>query len=152
MSKMRRSSRRRSSSMLAEINVVPYIDVMLVLLVIFMITTPLLTQGVKIDLPQAKANTLDDQKQTPIVVTVDKEGNYYLNIAEKPDEPMTARALVNLVAAHLELAKEASMNRQVMVRGDQGVDYGKVVYAMALLQQAGVEQIGLVTETPNETN
>ena len=149
MSKLRRAPRRRQS-LLAEINVVPYIDVMLVLLVIFMITTPLLTQGVKIDLPQAKANALEDQKQTPIVVTVDKDGNYFLNIAGKPDEPMTARALVNLVAAHLELAKEASMNRQVMIRGDQGVDYGKVVYAMALLQQAGVQQIGLVTETPNE--
>lgn len=150
MSRRTRSPRRRG--MIADINVVPYIDVMLVLLVIFMITTPLLTQGVKIELPQAKANALKDDKHMPIVITVDKKGDYFLNIADKPDQPMTARALVNLVAAHLMLAKEAGMNKPVMVRGDQGVDYGKVVYAMALLQQAGVEQIGLVTETPNENS
>lgn len=133
---------------MADINVVPYIDVMLVLLVIFMITTPLLTQGVKVKLPQAKANSLSDKTQVPLVVSVDKDGKYYLNIASKPNQPMTARALVNLVAAHLQLAKEAQTTRQVMIRGDENVDYGKVVYAMALLQQAGVENVGLITETP----
>lgn len=133
---------------MAEINVVPYIDVMLVLLVIFMITTPLLTQGVKVNLPQAKANSLADKSQVPLVVSVDKEGKYYLNIATKPNKPMTARAIVNLVAAHLQLAKEAGANRQVMIRGDADVDYGKVVYAMALLQQAGVKNVGLITENP----
>lgn len=133
---------------MAEINVVPYIDVMLVLLVIFMITTPLLTQGVKVNLPQAKANSLSDKSQVPLVVSVDKEGKYYLNIATKPNKPMTARAIVNLVAAHLQLANEAGANRQVMIRGDADVDYGKVVYAMALLQQAGVKNVGLITENP----
>lgn len=148
----RRPRRRPRRSMMADINVVPYIDVMLVLLVIFMITTPLLTQGVKIELPSAKANALEDDKHMPIVVTVDKKGDYFLNIADKPDQPLTARALVNLVAAHLMLAKEAGMDKPVMVRGDRGVDYGKVVYVMTLLQQAGVQQVGLVTETPNENS
>ena len=155
MRRINRSSRyqnqnrgNRKKGPIAEINVVPYIDVMLVLLVIFMITTPLLTQGVKVALPQAKANSLADTHQMPLVVSVDKAGKYYLNIASKPNKPMTARALVNLVAAHLQLAKEAQTTRQVMIRGDADVDYGKVVYAMALLQQAGVKYVGLITETP----
>ena len=146
----RRSSSKKSP--MAEINVVPYLDVMLVLLVIFMITTPLLTQGVKVDLPQAKANSLEDKNQVPLVVSVDKNGRYYLNIASKPNQPMTSKALINLVAAHLALAKEAQTTRQVMIRGDQDVGYGKVVYAMALLQQAGVQNVGLITETPPENS
>ncbi|MBP9726778.1 MAG: protein TolR [Gammaproteobacteria bacterium] len=133
---------------MSEINVVPYIDVMLVLLVIFMITTPLLTQGVKVNLPKAKANAIAEKHQEPIIVSVDKEGLYYLNVADKPSQPMTARALTNLVSANLSLAKEAGTSRQVFVRGDSAVDYGKVVVAMTLLQQAGAENIGLITESP----
>ena len=135
---------------MSEINVVPYIDVMLVLLVIFMITTPLLTQGVKVTLPKAKANAIAEKHQEPIIVSVDKQGQYYLNIADKPNQPMTARALVNLVTTNLTLTKEAGTPRQVFIRGDSAVDYGKVVVAMTLLQQAGVENIGLITETPPE--
>jgi biopolymer transport protein TolR len=133
---------------MSEINVVPYIDVMLVLLVIFMITTPLLTQGVEVNLPKAKANAIAEKHQEPIIVSVDKQGQYYLNIADKPNQPMTARALMNLIAANLTLAKEAGVPRQVFVRGDSAVDYGKVVVAMTLLQQAGAENIGLITESP----
>jgi len=133
---------------MAEINVVPYIDVMLVLLVIFMITTPLLTQGVKVALPKAKANAIAEKHQEPIIISVDKQGLYYLNIADKPNQPMTSQALVSLVSTNLALAKEAGASRQVFIRGDSAVDYGKVVVAMTLLQQAGVENIGLITESP----
>lgn len=138
----------RKKRPISEINVVPYIDVMLVLLVIFMITTPLLTQGVKVTLPKAKANAISEKHQEPIIVSVDKAGLYYLNVADKPDQPMTTRALVTMVSANLALAKQAGVSRQVFIRGDQAVDYGKVVSAMALLQQAGVENIGLITESP----
>ena len=135
---------------IADINVVPYIDVMLVLLVIFMITTPLLTQGVKVTLPKAKANSISEKHQEPIIVSVDKQGQYFLNIADKPDQPMTSRALVALVTSNLALAKQAGAARQLFIRGDSAVDYGKVVTAMVLLQQAGVENIGLITESPTK--
>ncbi len=137
---------RKSSGVLAEINVVPYIDVMLVLLVIFMITTPLLTQGVKIDMPQAKAKSLANESQIPIVVSVDKKQNYYLNIVEKPDIPLPVGKLVTRVAAELAVDKEQGKHRQVLVKGDKSVDYGTVVLAMVMLQQAGVDEVGLMTE------
>jgi biopolymer transport protein TolR len=133
---------------MSDINVVPYIDVMLVLLVIFMITTPLLTQGVQVTLPKTKANAIEQKNQTPMIITVDKQGLYYLNTATEPNTPMTARALVTLVSSSVDMAKQAGVTRQVLIRGDNAVDYGKVVAAMALLQQAGVENIGLITETP----
>ena len=137
---------------ISEINVVPYIDVMLVLLVIFMITTPLLTQGVKVTLPKAKANAISEKHQEPIIVSVNKKGEYFLNIAEKPDQPMSSRALVSLVTSNLTLAKQAGAARQIFIRGDNAVDYGKVVTAMVLLQQAGVENIGLITESPTKAD
>jgi biopolymer transport protein TolR len=143
-----RNKRRRSKHLMADINVVPYIDVMLVLLVIFMITTPLMTQGVEIDLPKAQAKALSSENEEPIVISVNKEGQYFLNVAENPNKPMTSRALVNMVAAYLKLAQEGHVTRQVMIRGDKEVGYGKVVSAMALLQQAGVENVGLITQTP----
>ena len=133
---------------MSDINVVPYIDVMLVLLVIFMITTPLLTQGVNVTLPKTKANALEQKNQAPMIITVDKQGLYYLSTASEPNKPMTTRALVTLVSSSVEMAKQAGITRQVLIRGDSAVDYGKVVTAMALLQQAGVENIGLITETP----
>lgn len=140
--------RRRRQSLLAEMNVVPYIDVMLVLLVIFMITTPLLTQGVKINMPQAKAKVLSGKEQAPIIVSVDATGNYYLNVADKPEVPMAVQALVVRVAAEVAVAQEKQAKRSIFIKGDSDVDYGKVVRAMVLLQQAGVEEIGLMTQTP----
>lgn len=139
---------KRTKKLVHEINVVPYIDVMLVLLVIFMITTPLLTQGVKIHLPKAKAQTIAQTKHQPIIITVDKYGRYYLNIANDPDKPITADDLAIRIAAQLEIDKQANQSQQVFVKGDNAVDYGKVVYAMVLLQQAGVANIGLVTQSP----
>ncbi|HQU16002.1 MAG: protein TolR [Chromatiales bacterium 21-64-14] len=129
---------------MSDINVVPYIDVMLVLLVIFMITAPLLTQGVKVDLPQAAAQALPPDAKEPLVVTVDAQGQYFLNVGDYPDKPVTVETLVNRVAAVLKFRP----GTKVMMRADAHVDYGKVVTAMALLQDAGVPSVGLVTEPP----
>ena len=131
---------------MAEINVVPYIDVMLVMLVIFMITAPLLTQGVKVDLPEAAAQPIEESDKEPLVVSVDADGNLYLNVGEAPDDPVAAEGLVQTVAAVLRRQPQKS----VLVRGDHAVDYGAVVSAMVLLQQAGVPNVGLVTEPPEQ--
>lgn len=129
---------------MSDINVVPFIDVMLVLLVIFMITTPLLTQGVKVELPQTAAKAIDEQQKEPLIVTVDSSGNYYLNLSDKPDQPITARTLSYLVTT--QLSKQHTEQRPVLVRGDKNVNYGKVVEAMVLLQQAGAKSVGLITQ------
>ena len=131
---------------MAEINVVPYIDVMLVMLVIFMITAPLLTQGVKVDLPESAAQPIEEADKEPLVVSVDASGKLYLNVGEAPDTPVDAEGLVQTVAAVLRRQPQKS----VLVRGDHAVEYGAVVSAMVLLQQAGVPNVGLVTEPPEQ--
>ncbi len=141
---------RRSRNPIAEINVVPFIDVMLVLLVIFMITTPLLTQGVKVDLPKTEAKALPPDQKEPLIVTVDSAGNFYLNSASKPNQPITPRVLGNLVASQLTASTAAGDQRPVLVRGDKNANYGKVMEAMVLLQQAGAKSVGLITQpTPH---
>jgi biopolymer transport protein TolR len=140
-----RYSRHQRKAM-SEINVVPYIDVMLVLLVIFMITAPLLSQGVKVDLPKASAKQLPVKGKGPVVVSVDKKGCYYLNVVKNNDAPMEASQLVTRVVAELSVAKESGDERLVLVKGDRHVNYGKVVQMMVLLQRAGVEKVGLMTE------
>jgi biopolymer transport protein TolR len=131
---------------MSEINIVPYVDVMLVLLVIFMITAPLLTQGVQVDLPQAAASVIDKKQEEPLVVTVDKMGNYFLNIATNPTAPLMTKDLSLQVAAALK----RNPDRQVLVRGDEQVPYGQVVSAMVVLQEAGVPNVGLVTSPMDE--
>jgi biopolymer transport protein TolR len=131
---------------MSDINVVPYIDVMLVLLVIFMITAPLLTQGVSVELPQAEAEPMAAESDEPLVVTVTKDGNYYLSIGDNPDDPIDHQALVTKVAAVLRHRPKTP----VMVRGDTQVAYGKVIVAMTLLQKAGAPSVGLITETPEK--
>lgn len=142
-------ARRRSSrsSPMAEINVVPYIDVMLVLLVIFMITAPMLTQGITVDLPKTASDTVKTTGREPVIVSVDSHGAYYLNISRDPSMPMEPKALTVRVAAELALAREAKETLNVLVKGDQGVSYGKVIEAMGLLKQAGAEQVGLLTDS-----
>ncbi|MCP0914479.1 protein TolR [Legionella sp. 27cVA30] len=137
----------RRSAPVAEINVVPYIDVMLVLLVIFMITAPMLTQGVTVDLPKAASDTIKSADREPIIVSVNRDGEYFLNVSATPNTPIAPQALMVQVAAQLELAKEAKQALHVLVKGDQGVPYGKVVLAMSLLKQAGAEQVGLITDS-----
>lgn len=131
---------------MAEINVVPFIDVMLVLLVIFMVTTPLLTQGVKIDLPKTEAKAIPPQQKEPLIVSVDAAGNYYLNISDKPNQPVTAQTLSYLVTQQLAPTATSGDQRPVLVRGDKNSNYGKVIEAMALLQKAGAKSVGLITE------
>lgn len=134
----------------SEMNVVPYIDVMLVLLVIFMITAPMLTQGVTVDLPKTASQTLQPTDREPIIVSVNQQGSYFLNISATPADPIEAQALVVRVAAELQLAKEAGQKLNVLVKGDQGVMYGKVVQAMGLLKKAGAEQVGLLSDSEHD--
>jgi biopolymer transport protein TolR len=129
--------RDRKRPLMGEINVVPYIDVMLVLLVIFMITAPLLTQGVKVELPQASAKPVDMQEREPLVVTVDRRGRYFLE-----DKEIGREALVRRVSAVLRLQPKTP----VLIRGDRQVAYQDVVEAMVLLQAAGAPSVGLVTQ------
>ncbi len=129
---------------MAEINVVPYIDVMLVLLVVFMVTAPLLTQGVKVDLPQAVSAPLDNQDQEPVVVSIKADGSYYVKLGKDEEAAKSLNDISTQVAKILTLQPKTP----VLVWGDTKVDYGKVVELMALLQQAGAESVGLVTEPP----
>lgn len=145
---LKKKARRKNP--IAEINVVPYIDVMLVLLVIFMITAPILTQGVTVDLPKAAAESLKSADREPIIVSVDREGSFFLNISTTPGTPMDPQALMVRVAAELELSRQSGQALNVLVKGDQGVPYGKVVAAMSLLKQAGAEQVGLLTDSSEE--
>lgn len=136
--------KRKKRRSMSEINVVPYIDVTLVLLVIFMVTAPLLTQGVQVDLPKAGSEPMSTDNKEPLVVTVNKQGNYFVNIGDDQEKPIDHDILVARVAAVLR----NQPGTPVMVRGDKDVNYGKVVTAMALLQKAGAPNVGLVTETP----
>ncbi|WP_019029817.1 protein TolR [Colwellia piezophila] len=131
----------------AEINVVPYIDVMLVLLIIFMITTPLITQGVKVDLPQAESQPLDDDSKLPLVASVDAQGRYYLTVGANDKEPMSAEELAVLVKAHLAVEP----GTPVLINGDGAVSYDTVIQLMVLLQTvAGVPSVGLMTDSVEE--
>jgi biopolymer transport protein TolR len=132
----------RGRRLMGEINVVPYIDVMLVLLIIFMITAPLLTQGVKVALPRAGAEPLEAQQLKPLVLSIDRQGRLYLNIGGDP------RAVLDMetVAARATAALRSNPARAVLVKADAAIAYGRVVEAMVLLQQAGAKQVGLVTE------
>ena len=132
-----RRGRRRAMS---EINVVPYIDVMLVLLIIFMVTAPLLNLGVDIELPKSNARSLE-QKADPVLVTVDQEGTLYLTLGKAERETVDAQALVSKVAAFVRQNPQVP----VLIGGDERVDYGKVYGAMVLLQQAGAPRVGLMS-------
>lgn len=145
-----KSRHQRHKGPLSEINVVPYIDVMLVLLVIFMVTTPLLSQGIKVNLPKAQAQTIA-QSQEPIIVSVDSEGHFYLNTVTHPEVALDEAQLSQEVRQQLQLAQQKNQVRQVFVKGDKNVNYGKVVGAMVLLQKAGAINIGLITESPDKS-
>lgn len=145
---MRQRIRKKPMS---EINVVPYIDVMLVLLIIFMITAPLLTQGVKVDLPEVPSNPIPVTEDEPVIVNVDASGNYYLNFGDNQDKPIAASDLVKRVSAIIRIrAENKKPPLQILVGGDRAVPYGKVVELMALLQKAGVPGVGMITESPEK--
>ena len=132
--------------LMGEINVVPYIDVMLVLLIIFMITAPLLTQGIKVDLPKAAAEPLPPQNETPLVLSIDAQGRLYLNLGAAPKQPINDQTVLIRATAALRRAPD----RAVLVNGDQAVSYGRVVQAMVLLQQAGARKVGFQTDPPRK--
>jgi biopolymer transport protein TolR len=130
---------RKRRRLMSEINVVPYIDVMLVLLIIFMITAPLLTQGVKVDLPQAPAKALDTSDSETLVLTIDRDGQYYLD-----DRRITPEDLKRKVQGMLR----ARPQTPVKIRSDRNVSYGVVIKAMTILQSAGAPSVGLITDPP----
>lgn len=136
---MRKKAGRRKP--MAEINVVPYIDVTLVLLIIFMITTPLLQTGVDVDLPDAEAKVVEPKKDPPVIVSIDSQGQFFIDIGDHQEQPVSEADVVTRVAAVLRNKSETP----VYIRGDQAVDYGKVVTAMAALKSAGVSSVGLMT-------
>ncbi|MBV9622189.1 MAG: protein TolR [Gammaproteobacteria bacterium] len=136
------SSGDSSGGPMSEINVTPLVDVMLVLLIIFMITAPLLTQGVKVELPKAAAEPLQTQHLRPVVLSVDRAGRLYLNVGGTPQAPLDEASVEARVAQELRRAPET----QVLVKADTAVAYGRVVQAMVLLQRAGASKIGFLTE------
>jgi biopolymer transport protein TolR len=135
---------RKRRRPVSEINVVPYIDVMLVLLIIFMVTAPLVTQGVKVELPKAEAQALEEDSKPPLIASVDAQGQYFLSVGDNQQEPMSAVDLATLVAAQLQVEPQTP----VVVKGDGAVPYSEVVQLMVLLQRAGVPSVGLMTEPP----
>lgn len=134
------SNKRR---LVAEINIVPYVDVMLVLLVIFMVTAPMLTQGVQVSLPSATAESLPHDEKPPLVVTVDAKGDLFLDQSKEVIEP-------NALAIRIQALLRLDPTRAVLVRGDKSVNYGKVMNAMVLLKQAGATKVGLMTQHYDE--
>ena len=137
----RRSKKRRPMS---EINVVPYIDVMLVLLIIFMVTAPMLMQGVKVELPEANADPVENQDSEPLIVSVDQAGQLFLNVGSQEGQVLSLATIKDRVAAVMRRSPE----KPVLVWGDRAVPYGEVVTVMVALQEAGAPSVGLVTENP----
>jgi biopolymer transport protein TolR len=141
---MKQKERRQRRKPMAEINVVPYIDVMLVLLVIFMVTAPLITQGVKVDLPQADADPQPGEGTPPVVIHIDQFGDTYLDLGDNELLPVNQQLLFERL---VEVLDGAPMT-PIMVRADQSIDYGLVVDAMVAAQAAGAPSVGLVTQPP----
>ncbi len=136
---------RRRKKLMGEINVVPYIDVMLVLLVIFMITAPLLKEGVKVDLPDAGAKPIDAEflaKHEPLIVTIDTAGRLYINFGQNQEQPATEESVSARTAALLR----RDPLTPILVKADTSVPYGTVVHAMVLLQKAGAAKVGFLTD------
>ncbi|WP_169391752.1 MULTISPECIES: protein TolR [Psychrobacter] len=138
---------RKKADLNAQINVVPYIDVMLVLLVIFMVTAPMLTTGVDVDLPKEKTNTLK-QSQLPIIVTLTGSGEIFVSYENNIDLPISEPELIDTLANLQSQSDEAGEALQVMINADQNNQYGAVMGLMASLQQAGVQKVGLLTGAP----
>ena len=141
------ATRRRPMS---EINVVPYIDVMLVLLVIFMATAPLMMQGVEIDLPNTDSKPLSNEQDDPLVITVDDEGRIFVNTGMPRAGEEGTRATIYSLADQAAKIIDARPEIAVYVRADKGIAYGEVIEVMTVLQRAGAQSVGLVTEPVEE--
>ncbi len=137
------SSPMQRRKLIGEIKVVPYIDVMLVLLIIFMVTAPLLTQGVSVELPKAGGEPIQDiPNHPPLVLSVDAEGNLYINVGDDEDQPASAKEIV----ARTSKVLRSRPDTPILIKADKAVPYGNVVGAMVLLQQGGAENVGFVTD------
>lgn len=136
--------RRKKHEQKAEINVVPYIDVSLVLLIVFMVTAPLLMQGVEVQLPQASTEPLDNDDE-PLIISVKQDKTLYINLGSKQESPVPLTDIADQVRKVLTTKPKTP----VLIWGDSRVDYGAVVDVMGALQSAGVDNVGLVTEPPS---
>ncbi|MCE9679517.1 protein TolR [Shewanella sp. AS1] len=144
---MQQGYQRKRRRPVAEINVVPYIDVMLVLLIIFMVTAPIVTQGVKVDLPQGEAEALPADSKPPVVASIDADGDYYLDVGGSGSkETLDLEEVAVRVGAIIQLEPE----RPVVVKADRHIPYEKVIQLMVSLQGAGVPSVGLMTDSPEE--
>jgi biopolymer transport protein TolR len=141
-----RSKRRR---MMSEINVVPYIDVMLVLLVIFMVTAPILTQGVLVDLPRTPSEAVPGQEDDPLVVTISADGTVYINLGVRDPEQGGTQVTLDILEDQAGTVIRARPDIPVYVRADHRLEYGHVITVMAILQSAGAVSVGLITEPPD---
>lgn len=137
---------RAQRRLMSEINVVPYIDVSLVLLVVFMITAPMMTQGIHVDLPKTSSKPVSTKNSEPVIVTVKADGSYYINVGEEQHKS----ASLKTVKGHVLTIMKHKPRTLFLVEGDKKVPYGKVIDLMAALQGAGVTNLGLVTEPPDK--
>ncbi|MDG0968436.1 MAG: protein TolR [Porticoccaceae bacterium] len=140
---MKRKKQKRK--LVAEINVVPYIDVTLVLMVIFMITAPLLMQGVKVDLPIANSAPINSEERDPFIVSIKNDGSYWID-----EKGVNRSKSLSFVKDRVEKLLRQQPETPILVWGDSGVDYGAVVNLMTELQRAGALSVGLVTEPPRQ--
>jgi len=138
------TSRRRRRTLLSEINVVPYIDVMLVLLVVFMIAAPLMVQGVLVNLPETLSEPLPREKSDPLIISIKSEGTFFLETQATKNTPLG----LDEISIQVEKILKANPSLQVVVRGDGGVKYQKVMELMSVLQASGAEDVGLITQPP----
>lgn len=138
---------RTKRKLIAEINVVPYIDVMLVLLIVFMVTAPLLMQGVEVELPQAPSAPINEADDEPLIVSIKADGSLYINLGGNPDSPVT----IDVVRERVNKVIGQKPKTPVLVWGDKKIPYGEVVSLMTVLQGAGAPSVGLVTEAPATT-
>ncbi|KFZ37326.1 biopolymer transporter ExbD [Shewanella mangrovi] len=144
---MNQGYQRKRRRPVAEINVVPYIDVMLVLLIIFMVTAPIVSQGVKVDLPQASAEPLSADSKPPIIVSIDADGAYYVTDGASPIKAATD---VQDATAQVVAFLNVEPDRPVVVKGDRAIPYEKVIQLMATLKKAGLPSVGLMTDSPED--
>ncbi len=130
---------------ISDINVVPYIDVMLVLLIVFMVTAPLLTQGVSVDLPEAPSEPMDlNDDEEVVIISIKADGTYYIDLGTNSEEAVT----IDFIARQVEKIIRIKPSTPVLLRGDKAVNYGAVVKLMTALQAAGVPNVGLISEPP----
>lgn len=141
--------RREKRALNAQMNVVPYIDVMLVLLVIFMVTAPMLTTGVDVDLPKEQTNTLSTSNQLPVIISLRDNGEIFISFENNIDQPVSEPELIDTLS-QLQSQNQANGQQpvQVMINADQNNQYGAIMQLMASLQQAGIEKVGLLTGRP----